>query len=93
MKVRIAFSETGTGEDEIFNTEVKELSLDCIIDAMNRYQEHCSDGQPIIKLKGESFVTHGSQAAFILTSHDRWFGDMIWTGVVYTEFAGEMQFI
>lgn len=91
MKARIVFNETGTGESETFDTEIAELTADEVLAAFERLQRQCEmSDDNVMKLKAESFVVQGDMAAFILSSHDPvWFGDMLWTGVVYTLFAGQ----
>ena len=90
MRARIVFHETGTGESETFDTEIAELTANEVLAAFERLQRQCEmSDDNVMKLKAEAFFIQGDSAAFILSSHDPvWFGDMLWTGVVYTLFAG-----
>lgn len=92
MKSRIVFTETGTGETETFDTDIADLTVESVMNAIDRLQlKHCADADPI-GLSAEAFIIQGDRAAFILSSHDKkWFGDMLWHGVVYTTFAGEVN--
>lgn len=84
MKVRICFTESGTGEYETIDAEIAEMTGEAIVDAIHKYETTCCDDCDRIELSLVSFVIQGNNAAFIATAHDRvWFGDMLWSGIVY----------
>lgn len=89
MEVRIAFSETGTGESGMFDTTVSDISPESLIDAFRRLQQKLVsdfDGGEFIV---NSIITNGNTSAFIMTTPDEpYFGTILWTGFIYTRFAG-----
>lgn len=83
MRVRIIYSETGTGEECSFDVEIKVLSGWAVAAAIAINEED------LPALTVLSFVVLGDKAAFIMSSDEDHFGQVLWTGFVYTNFIGE----
>lgn len=83
MKVRIIYSETGTGETQSVDADIKMLSGALVARAIWANEED----RPALSVA--CFTVLGDKAAFVLTSHDDYFGPTLWTGFVYTNFIEE----
>lgn len=91
MKVRICYTETGTGEDAILDAEIQELNVTQVIEAIKRsYLEQTGElagWAKHVQNPGSLFSGGGgSEMAFMFAAKDPYFGRMLFVGVVYTKF-------
>lgn len=91
MKVRIRCTESGTGENTNIDTEISELTGEAVIEALNRFMSTAFSDIEMPKLSvlyfGQTTKNMASLAAFVFTHTERHFGQVLWTGLVYTLFA------
>jgi hypothetical protein len=90
MKVRIVYHETGSGEIMKFDTALTELTAEAVVEAIKRDEmeatgELCEWAKNVGNVHG---IVHGSNLGFMFTTRMNYFGDMIFTGVAYTQFFG-----
>lgn len=89
IRVKIVFTETGTGEEGSFITNLPELTGEAVIKAVTDYTNDPNTNDPHkidFHLKLRSWVQVKRLAAVIATCHDNYFGDMIWTMQIYQDF-------
>lgn len=102
MKIRVTFCESGTGESSLFDAEVKELGMAEVRRVMCEHLTEIGDAALItdsfdIKYirtiyKGSSVDdAKASESAFVATSEAEGFGEILWTGIIYTQFVGKAE--
>lgn len=93
MLVRITLTDTGTGETQLFDREVADLSLASVIKAVNenfREIEPDLDSDMFLNVEQVSWVPNDNvnpdHYAFVFKWHDVYSGNCLVYGVVYTNF-------
>lgn len=94
MQIRLAVSETATGEADIWDVELKGNSIsaqDTVNFVRERWTSHDKDAgidSAYADLTTAAFIPHGRKFAFILKWNDFHFGEQLVTGVIYLDFVG-----
>lgn len=90
MLVRICSTDSGTGEEDVFDVEIPVLDSESVSVALDQHLAPADPGFPQLGAHAEEHFYRAPderKAAFIYTYEDQYFGHVLVTGIVYTEFA------
>ena len=86
MKVKFYFSDSGTGEEDQVTLTVPNMSHDSFQRVFNQYVNVDQDDEEPQFWELKSLINHGDDWAAIFTHDCPYFGKILLTGIIYTNF-------
>jgi hypothetical protein len=85
MRVKFCFVDSGTGENDVVTLSVKNMSQSEFERVFNQYINYGEEESPL-RLELKSLINHGQNWVATFTHHCAYFGPVLITGIVYTNF-------